>query len=427
MLFWVYFTHIMVLLRAGGVETEFISNSETEWIDPHDMSINNLKSHSPQANCEPEPPQECPLTQTFSLAHYKRLINFILNLVKLDDSSAYNGRLNLKISPADYKFLLKFVTDTENTENAALLRKIEQVMNRILTKSKLEYVTEIVITWTDYVYFNFFNRTTAIIVSCIFLLVISYKLLKASFTIWSVVKYLLFLGWVTDFAFTWISLLKEAEINQLADTLRYEAVSPHCDPRQMSWFQYLMYSISSDSECRKYHQTIYKDIFWDIAPLRVISHQLGIVMFTPATHIGRAIGDLVSGMMGSLPWGLNVILLPALLIFVLLIICMVLSFYTETSFGLNIAHLIQFHFGNRQRQAIGDALTGANLSTLLNIAHRNMIEEVRPQTLTEPERTEKCSCRDSTVQIINDPSESNPTKILLPQDPVHATETELGE
>ncbi|KAK5644408.1 hypothetical protein RI129_005708 [Pyrocoelia pectoralis] len=300
-MFGVYSTHIivMVLLTAARVETEFISNSETEWIDPHDMNINNLKSHSPQAKCEAKPPQECPTTQTYSLAHYKRLINFILNLVKLDDSSVYNGRLNLKMSSPDYKFLLKFVTDTEDIENAALLRKIEQVMNRILTKSKLEYVTEIVITWTDYVYFHFFNRTTAIIASCMFLLVISYKLLKASFTIWSVMKYLIFLAWVTDFAFTWISLLKEAEINQLADTLRYETVSPHCDPRKMSWLQYLMYSISSDSECRKYHQTIYKDIFWDIAPLRVIAYQLGIVVYTPTTHIGKGIGALVSGMMGN--------------------------------------------------------------------------------------------------------------------------------
>ncbi|KAB0794640.1 hypothetical protein PPYR_11479 [Photinus pyralis] len=407
---------ILLLIAARSV---VITNQQSDWIDPHDMNNgkdlfrDNTEFLRPtQAQCETKLPSDCP--PTLSLSHYKRLISLILNLVKLDEASSYSGRLTLRLSTADYKFLLGFIRESGDVENVVLLRKIEQVMSRVMTKSRWEHAADLLVTWTDSLYFNFFNRTTAITATCMLVLVISYKLLKASFTIWLVMKCLILLGWIVDFGFRWMSLIQDAEINQMADMKRYESVPPYCDPSKMNWFQYLTYTISSDSECRRYHHTMHRNVFYDVAPLQVMSNQLGIIVYTPAIYMGKAVGTFVSGMLDSLPWGVNVILLPVLLLFTLVLICIILSFCTETSFGLNLAYLIQFHFGNRQREAIGDMLSGRNLSAILNIAQRNMIEDVSPQTVND-QKTEPCSCRDSTVGEVEPKSpETKPSEALPP-------------
>uniref|UniRef100_A0A1Y1JVY2 Chloride channel CLIC-like protein 1 n=1 Tax=Photinus pyralis TaxID=7054 RepID=A0A1Y1JVY2_PHOPY len=201
---------ILLLIAARSV---VITNQQSDWIDPHDMNNgkdffrDNTEFVRPtQAQCETKLPSDCP--PTLSLSHYKRLISLILNLVKLDEASSYSGRLTLRLSTADYKFLLGFIRESGDVENVVLLRKIEQVMSRVMTKSRWEHAADLLVTWTDSLYFNFFNRTTAITATCMLVLVISYKLLKASFTIWLVMKCLILLGWIVDFGFRWMSLIQ---------------------------------------------------------------------------------------------------------------------------------------------------------------------------------------------------------------------------
>ncbi|KAF5287549.1 hypothetical protein FQR65_LT12220 [Abscondita terminalis] len=382
--------NFLLLLMVLTSCMTFIKSHDMQWIDPHEMNVNDIHiSRFDQKPDEMGTSDTCSHV-TFALEHYKRLITFILNNAAFDDkSSSYKGQLKLNIQSADYRFLSHFIRE-HSKEDAAVLRKIDQIMNRILTRSKLEEFTEVLMSWSDYIYFTFYNRTSGIILSCMFLLLISYKLLKTNFTIWSVVKYLIFIGWVFDFAFTWIRLLQEAEINKLADTIRYKVIPLHCDPDKMSIWQYMWFSISTSDECRQYHQTIYSDTFYSIAPLQVLSHQLGIIIYTPALNMGKAVGSFTSGILTTLPWGVNIIILPSLLLFTLLTIGILLSFYTETSFEVNLFHLFKVAFGNKERAAIRDVLTGHNLTKFLDVVHRNMIEEVRNNDL-QSSNTENCA------------------------------------
>lgn len=54
-----------------------------------------------------------------------------------------------------------------------------------------------------------------------------------------------------------------------------------------------------NDDCREYHKIMLNNVFYTVAPFKVISHQVGIVILTPAASIGKAFGDLVSGMMGN--------------------------------------------------------------------------------------------------------------------------------
>lgn len=110
----------------------------------------------------------------------------------------------------------------------------------------------------------------------------------------------------------------------------------------------------------------------------------------------------------TMPLGVNYILMPVLLIFLLIfvsaLVCMFMSFATNTSFGFNFFHVLQFHFGEKHRKNIGDVLSGANLSKLLDLTHRKTIEEVK---LLESKKETQCldqceSCKESKEKSIDE-------------------------
>lgn len=136
-----------------------------------------------------------------------------------------------------------------------------------------------------------------------------------------------------------------------------------------------------------------ENIFWKVSPFTVFAHQFGVVIATPANNIGRAFGALTSGMLGifllffavfttvitcllwildELPFGIKFIILPILLIFFIVAVCILLSFLTNTSFQINLLHLINLQIGEKQRHMIGHLFSGP-----IEIIQREAIETVR--------------------------------------------------
>lgn len=79
----------------------------------------------------------------------------------------------------------------------------------------------------------------------------------------------------------------------------------------------------------------------------------------------------------SLPFGLNLVVLPLLLVFLLILVCMVLTFATNRGLRINLFHLLKLDFGNNERQSMGNVITGDNLSKMLDLIQRNTIEDIK--------------------------------------------------
>lgn len=218
-----------------------------EWKDPHDMSAvlktldKNPDFYANEMHHDARSENHChnpPTAMKHLLIHYKRLVNQILQLVKFDkvDQNTYKATVNLNIHTDDYDYLKEFTESSEISEST--LRKIDNILSRQFETTSANKLFDTYLTWTDHLYLKIFNSQTMVLLACVFALVVSYKLLKARFTVWTVVKYLLLLFWITDTYFTWMSLLQEAESNSIADSLKYKNVPPHCKPDEMTWWQY---------------------------------------------------------------------------------------------------------------------------------------------------------------------------------------------
>lgn len=55
----------------------------------------------------------------------------------------------------------------------------------------------------------------------------------------------------------------------------------------------------SKEECRNYHKVMLRDSFYKIGPFTVLSHQIGIVVATPASMIGKGVGDFIASLLGK--------------------------------------------------------------------------------------------------------------------------------
>lgn len=74
----------------------------------------------------------------------------------------------------------------------------------------------------------------------------------------------------------------------------------HCKRSEMSWWGYIFTTNNQiKDECRKYHKTRLENILWKVSPIEIISHQIGVIILTPASYIGKAIGDITSGILSK--------------------------------------------------------------------------------------------------------------------------------
>lgn len=148
--------------------------------------------------------------------------------------------------------------------------------------------------------------------------------------------------------------------------------------------------VGSKDECKEYHHVTLTDIFWNVSPGDVLSEMLTKAITQPMKAMGPAIGQFIYGIygvcvcltpdhhnfqsvcfIGSLPFGVNVVLLPVVLIFVMIMMSILLSFILNVPIKFNFFHLISFSFGDRGQPANGNVLTGRTVQQLLDMVKDN--------------------------------------------------------
>lgn len=213
------------------------------WIDPHDMNIDlSSKLHSALIDgyCENKNCQ-CPdVDNRYVYSHYRRTISRILKAVTYNrnDENHYRGTIELNIKQEDYDFLNAFAKGSDESPEA--FRAVDKILDGIFKVPSHKFFAEALLTWTDHLYFTFYNRTTGILIASLFVVFVSYKLLRASFTLWTVIKYIIFVAWVLDSAFTWNRLLQV--LNKSYQKIIQTDYSFSRNTRSIKW-QILLYTI----------------------------------------------------------------------------------------------------------------------------------------------------------------------------------------
>lgn len=183
--------------------------TRANWIDPHTMNVEAQYSIPTSNIVNISQQNEREDTLNVLLSHYKRILKLLLNTLDINESlQIYNGHADITLTNDDYVIIKHFVQGTEAIKDTAILRRLDQILSNSLVKPLDNQFTNVLSQWNDYIYIAFYNRSSAVMIVCLFLFFISYKLLKANLTLWYVMKYLIFIGWIMDFVFTWINLLQ---------------------------------------------------------------------------------------------------------------------------------------------------------------------------------------------------------------------------
>lgn len=191
------------------------SSAREQWIDPHDMApkLPSVVSQGANGNLATSSPTEIIKCNCNSNAdgtlyvHYRRTLSILLNILQADlADNQYKGVISVNMPLEDYNFLRNFVQSS--VEDATQLRKVNSILDSVLSRTAFQKTAESFTEWLQWFYFTFYNYTTGIGIVALFMSWASFKLLRANWTTWRVVKTLVLFAWVVDFAFTWIHLLQ---------------------------------------------------------------------------------------------------------------------------------------------------------------------------------------------------------------------------
>lgn len=78
---------------------------------------------------------------------------------------------------------------------------------------------------------------------------------------------------------------------------------------------------------------------------------------------------------------------------------------TNTSFKINLFHLLSLDFGNEERRRIGDVISGDNLRKMLDIIQRNAIEDITETGNINTNTSIESAISSAPAVAINQPDE----------------------
>ncbi|XP_044272105.1 uncharacterized protein LOC123016007 isoform X2 [Tribolium madens] len=335
----------------------YLSITKAEWVDPHSMdtkSKHKIPTRSESLDLETRKRYNSGKTHCEADLHLKRIVRLILSNAYLDDLVGYHeGYLNIKLTTHELQFLMNFSQSSDIGDNT--ISEISSIFENALQKTTYDRYEGIVLSTQEKLYYLIFNPTSgALGATCIFLFII-YKLLRAQFTWKSIVKYFVFLMYIMDFTVTYLSILHEEEIDNFVALKKMGTVPPECDPKNMSWgnyFQTQLQSIFWENPCKAYYKITYQNLKYFVAPSKVLTKQFRTLIVEPGGDIGEAFGKFGRGMFTKLPWGLNVVLFPIMLITSCVFIFIIFLFITKPHFKLSLFHLFSIELGQPVRHEV---------------------------------------------------------------------------
>lgn len=386
-----------------------------EWIDPHDMNTNAKEKYikprqsdlkrSSSYTSGTYPSQTDPAVYISSL---RRIVSLTLNAASFNkrDPKLYIGSINFKIDPDDLDFLTMFSKDEVTLDK---LRRLDAILTESFQRSYFQDTWDIFEQYQfNSIYSAITNVNIWLFIGALYMLYVIYQLCRNGFSVGYIIKYLIVVLLVYDFVLRYNSLVEEAEEHNAK--LSY---SSQCDSTKMSWKEYTAFLFSSRNCERK-----------TVTPLDAFLHQTKNLIIVPLTALGTGFGAFGKEMFVKLPWGLNLILWPLMLVFVIIIFIFLMAFCTGSYIEFNIFHLLKLKFGSTNSSRHENTLTGPTVERLISgLSHRPLIQQVSTaEDSNEPKRRKA----EKKVGSINEPSTSSRKNKCLNQNK-NKTKVELSD
>jgi len=132
---------------------------------------------------------------------------------------------------------------------------------------------------------------------------------------------------VVSVAWHWVHMYKATWATKHSKLVQSVQIPPECRPQDMTWLQTVQSSasamFSSVDKCEEYHKAILVDPIYEVNPLTALVDLATKLLLTPLSSLGKEVGSMFSGLLGSVPLFWKV---PVLLCFVILIMFVMILF-----------------------------------------------------------------------------------------------------
>jgi len=132
---------------------------------------------------------------------------------------------------------------------------------------------------------------------------------------------------VVSIVWHWVHLYKATWATKHSKLMQSVQIPPECRPQEMTWLQTVQSSASSMfstvDKCEDYHKAIMVDPIYEVNPLTALVDLATKLLLQPLSSLGKEVGAMFSGLLGSVPFFWKV---PVLLVFVILLMFVMILF-----------------------------------------------------------------------------------------------------
>nr|CAD7575691.1 unnamed protein product [Timema californicum] len=135
-----------------------------------------------------------------------------------------------------------------------------------------------------------------------------------------------YINWFENMLYS-LSWNEVAEIRQYVFQKKHTEVPIQCrPPSELGFWDWLTFGYEQNTDiCQKYYENIMLDPGIHVSPHLVLAEMMSTFVLHPASALGNAVGTFSKGVLGSLPWGLNYLILLISYIAIIVLIIVVLA------------------------------------------------------------------------------------------------------
>nr|CAD7204299.1 unnamed protein product [Timema douglasi] len=314
-----------------------------------ESNLKALRNKSDETNETRQP--SCPLNKQMTYTKHdvdvkvfmKRFVNMLIDAagmkyVVLEQFTWKDFNIPIAISAEQ----LTILSDFSKSSDSVSLRALDEVLTNILKPKDSGFAAKYIHWFENMLYSLSWNELVFKLPMYSIFLIPTYMLLMGRSTLKIVTTFLL-LTFGVGFVFTFNRMKEVAEIRQYVFQKKHTEVPIQCrPPSELGFWDWLTFGYEQNTDiCQKYYENIMLDPGIHVSPHLVLAEMMSTFVLHPASALGNAVGTFSKGVLGSLPWGLNylVLLISYLAIIVLIIVVLALISGCHINFcGLQVSN-----------------------------------------------------------------------------------------
>jgi len=320
----------------------------TGWVDPLDMGMYDTKANNcPElvdrlAKCEKDlvvcqnnmekialsalhsntttvaPQVETKPVQgkTTSEVFLKRHVNHLLSRLGLRSPTNAHLKVEIQLSAFQVQTLQNFVSQQSSIHAV----DVDQILSSFIKS---------VDTYERSLWIEIIKEQMTTLRDPLLVILMAIALVYLTFTVFRKLPpfRVLMLLLVVSVAWHWVHMYKATWATKHSKLVQSVQIPPECRPQDMTWLQTVQSSasamFSSVDKCEEYHKAILVDPIYEVNPLTALVDLATKLLLTPLSSLGKEVGSMFSGLLGSVPLFWKV---PVLLCFVILIMFVMILF-----------------------------------------------------------------------------------------------------